>query len=330
MALRIGLLGASGIAPLAVIGPARDIAGVQVTAVAARDPGRARAFAAEHGIPHAAASYEALLARADVDLVYVSLPITLHERWGIAALQAGKHVLMEKPSAPSSAAAARMVAAAGAAAADRRLIEAFHYRYHPLFARILDIVGTGVLGTLREANAVIDVPVPKLPGQIRWRADLAGGALMDLGCYPVHWLRTLAGPFAATAATIDMAPEGVDQAVTASLLFGAGARGTLFCSMIPHERGRTTTLHLIGDAGELFVRNPIAPQWGHELRWRTGAEDWRHETAVTTASYYHQLLAVADALATGVPLPTEGDDIVANLAAIESIYAAGGVGGYAE
>ena len=91
-----------------------------------------------------------------------------------------------------------------------------------------------------------------------------------------------------------------------------------------------TTLQLIGDSGELFVRNPIAPQWGHELRWRTGTEDWRHETAATTASYYHQLLAVADAIATGAPLPTEGDDITANLAAIEAIYAAGGVGGYAE
>lgn len=328
MTLKIGLLGASGIAPMAIIGPARDIAAVEVTAVAARDPDRARAYATEHGIPLAAATYEALLERDDVDLVYVSLPITLHERWGIAALQAGKHVLMEKPSAPSSAAAARMVAAA--ARADRRLIEAFHYRYHPLFDRVLEIVRSGALGRLEAAKAVIDVPVPQRPGQIRWRADLAGGALMDLGCYPVHWLRTIAGEFVVTEARIDMAATGVDQLVEASVRFGSGARGSLFCSMIPHERGRITTLQLIGDAGELFVRNPIAPQTGHELRWRTGAGDWTHESAVTTASYYHQLLAVAGAIATGAPLPTEGQDIVANLAAIESIFAAAGVGGYAE
>jgi predicted dehydrogenase len=326
--LRIGLLGASGIAPLALIDPARDVSAVEVTAVAARDPDRARDFAAEHGIPNVASSYEALLARADVDLVYISLPITLHERWGIASLQAGKHVLMEKPSAPSSAAAARMIAAA--ARSNRRLIEAFHYRYHPLFKRIIEIVRTRVLGDLLEAHAVIDVPVPQQPGQIRWRSDLAGGALMDLGCYPVHWLRTLAGSFAVTGATIEMSPTGVDQVVRANLRHVSGARGSLFCSMVPHDRGRTTTLHLVGTTGELFVRNPIAPQLGHELRWRSGEGDWRIEPVATTSSYYHQLLAVVDAIRSGVSLPTEGDDLLENLAAIESIYAAAGVGGYAE
>ena len=328
MTLRIGLLGASGIAPLAVIGPARDIGAVEVTAVAARDLDRALGFAAEHGIPNVADSYAALLARADVDLVYISLPITLHERWGIAALRAGKHVLLEKPSAPSSAAAARLIAAA--AHSKRRLIEAFHYRYHPLFNRVLEIVRCGALGELLEAHAVIDVPVPQQPGQIRWRPDLAGGALMDLGCYPVHWLRTLAGSFEVTSATVEMSSTGVDQLVRANLRHGSGAQGSLFCSMVPHDRGRTTTLHLVGTAGELFVRNPIAPQWGHELRWRAGDGDWCNETSVTTSSYYHQLLAVVDAIGSGAPVPTEGDDILENLAAIESIYAAAGVGGYAE
>ena len=311
-----------------MIGPARDIRAVAVTAVAARDPDRARDFAVEHGIPNVATSYEALLARADVDLVYISLPITLHERWGIAALQAGKHVLVEKPSAPSGAAAARMLAAA--AQSNRRLIEAFHYRYHPLFNRILEIVQTGVLGELLEAHAVIDVPVPQQPGQIRWRPDLAGGALMDLGCYPVHWLRTLAGSFETCGATIEMSPTGVDQVVRANFRHVSGARGSLFCSMVPHDRGRTTTLHLIGTTGELFVRNPIAPQWGHELRWRSGDGDWHNEASATTSSYYHQLLAVVDAIGSGAPLPTEGNDLVENLVAIESIYAAAGVGGYAE
>ena len=328
MTLRIGLLGASGIAPLALVAPARDIGAAEVTVVAARDLERARGFAAEHGIPNVAASYEALLSRSDVDLVYISLPITLHEKWGIASLQAGKHVLMEKPSAPSSAAAARMIAAA--AHANRRLIEAFHYRYHPLFNRILEIVRTGSLGELLETHAVIDVPVPQQPEQIRWRPDLAGGALMDLGCYPVHWLRTLAGTFEVTDATIEMSPAGVDQVVRANLRYGSGARGSLFCSMVPHDRGRTATLHLVGTAGELFVRNPIAPQWGHELRWRSSDGDWHKERSATTSSYYHQLLAVVDAIDSGAPLPTEGDDIVENLAAIESIYAAAGVGGYAE
>lgn len=319
--LRIGLLGASRIAPLAVLEPCLDLPGVEVVAVAAREFDRAKAYAAQYGIPHAESSYAALLARDDVDLVYNALPVPLHERWTVSALAAGKHVLLEKPSALNAIQARRMVDAA--ILSRRRLIEGFHYRYHPLFARILEIVASGELGVIGEAKAAIDVPVPFRPGEIRWDPEMGGGALMDLGCYPVHWLRTICGPFTVCSSKIELAPTGVDQSVDTELLFASGARGTLGCSMVPHDRGRTTTLRLIGDRGELFVRNPITPQTGHELRWRTDGE-WRHETSVMATSYFHQLAAVEVALANGTPLPTEGDDIVDNLAAIEAIYRCGG------
>lgn len=319
--LNIGLLGASRIAPSAILEACLLLPGVAVVAVAARDLDRARTYAVQHGIPNVEPSYAALLARDDLDLVYNALPIPLHEAWSVAALKAGKHVLLEKPSALTASQARTMVDAA--TLAGRRLIEGFHYRYHPLFARILEIVRSGDLGEIIRVDAVIDVPVPFRPGEIRWDPAMGGGALMDLGCYPVHWLRTLCGPFDVRSATIELAPTGVDQRVDATLGFLSGVEGTLTCSMTPHDRGRTTTLHVVGGRGELFVRNPITPQTGHELRWRTDG-DWRHETSVMTTSYFHQLAAVESALASGTPLPTEGDDIVDNLAAIEAIYRCGG------
>lgn len=322
MTLRIGLLGASRIAPLAILEPAKQISGIEVVAVAARDCERARAFAATHGVPHVAASYEDLIARDDVDLIYNALPIPLHETWTIAALAAGKHVLLEKPSAPTAKAAQRMVECAQAKG--KRLIEAFHYRYHPLFERILAITASE-LGELEQADAVIDVPVPQRPGEIRWDPAMSGGALMDLGCYPVHWLRTLGGELTVVTADITMAACGVDESALVQFRLANGADASLRCSMAPHDRGRLTTLTLTGQRGELFVRNPIAPQMGHELRWRLhGERDWREETAASTTSYFHQLSAVAHALGAEAPLPTEGEDIVQNLAALEAIYAAGG------
>jgi predicted dehydrogenase len=321
-ALRIGLLGAARIAPSAVMEPARALATVRVVAVAARDPQRARTFASEYGIADVCDDYAALIARNDIDLVYIGLPTHLHETWSIAALRAGRHVLLEKPSAPVAAAARRMVAAAHASG--RRLIEAFHYRYHPLMTRLLELLASGAIGRLRSINAVIDVPVPRRPGEIRWSAELAGGALMDLGCYPVHWLRTIAGHFNVDAARIVLADSGVDETVQATLAFDSGARGTLACSMVPHDRGRRTSLSIEGEAGSIFVRNPIAPQMGHEFRWRTTG-DWIEEQLPLTSSYFHQLQAVTAALDSAEPLPTEGDDIIANMEAVEAIYAAGGI-----
>jgi predicted dehydrogenase len=148
LVLKIGTLGAAKITPAALVKPARRVPGAEVVAVAARDRARASRFAERHGISTVHPSYEALIADPNVDAVYNPLPNGLHGHWTVAALEAGKHVLCEKPFTANAAEAAA-VAAAGARSG-RVLIEAFHWRYHPLATRVLDVLGSGVLGPLRS------------------------------------------------------------------------------------------------------------------------------------------------------------------------------------
>src|ERR1700757_825936 len=188
--LRIGVLGAARIAPSAITKPAKDNADVVVAAVAARDVSRARAFAVKHGIEHVHESYEALIADPDVDAVYNPLPNGLHGRWTRAALDAGKHVLCEKPFT-ANAAEAREVAEL-AAKSDRVVMEGFHYRCHPCALRVDEIIASGELGKLQRVEAHWCFWVPK-SADIRYNYSLAGGALMDSGCYAVDMVRRFGG-----------------------------------------------------------------------------------------------------------------------------------------
>ncbi len=160
----IGILGAAGIAPRAVIDPARRRSDVVIGAVASRNADKASAYAAANGIPRAFGGYDALLADPSIDIVYNALPPTGHAEWSIRALQAGKHVLCEKPIAVTAAEAHDMVAAAEAA--DRVLAEAFHDRYHPAFAHLLALKPK--LGGIRSLVAEFRVDIPYDPANIRY------------------------------------------------------------------------------------------------------------------------------------------------------------------
>ena len=187
--LKIGLLGASKIAPNAVIAPARDRADVIVQAVGARDPDRARGYAQTHDIPEVADSYAALIERDDIDLVYIALPPAAHLEWARHALAAGKAVLCEKPFAMDATQARLMVAAA--TVARHPLIEAFHYRFHQVIRTARRLIKDGAIGNPRGGRAYFNLTIAKTPGELRWIRGQGGGALMDLGCYPLHALRTL-------------------------------------------------------------------------------------------------------------------------------------------
>lgn len=322
--LRIGILGASKIAPAAMIAPAKANPNVELLAIAARDPTRAKAFADAHGVARAHESYAALIADPDINLVYNSLPPKHHLEWTMAALSAGKHVLLEKPSGMDADEARTMVA--GARAFGRRLIEAFHYRYHPLFARVLQIIPSE-LGALRTAEAVFEVPIAKAPGEIRYDAGLGGGALMDLGCYPLQWLRHVAReePQVASATQI-LDAGGADISTIAGLRFPSGLIASLSCSMQPVSGKPMAALKVTGATGELTVLNPLAPQFGHLLAWKGPDGKEFHETFPQRATYDYQLDAVASAIADVTPLPTEGEDIVATMRAIDAIKAAANKG----
>src|SRR3990172_164939 len=188
--LRVGILGAARIAPMALVRPARAVPEVEIVAVAARERPPAPAFARKHGIPRTCASYDEVIRDADLDAVYNPLPNSLHCEWTIRALEAGKHVLCEKPLPANADEAARM--AETAEKTGLVLMEAFHWRYHPLAARMQEIVASGELGLIEHVEASMCIPLI-LPGDIRYRLDLAGGALMDAGCYAVSGVRFLAG-----------------------------------------------------------------------------------------------------------------------------------------
>jgi predicted dehydrogenase len=175
---RIGILGASRIADQGIVAPAKTL-GHELVAVAARDRARAEAFAAECGIAKVHDTYADVIADPDVDLVYNALVNSLHARWNIAALQAGKHVLSEKPLT-SNAEEARAVRIAARASAGR-IVEGFHYLHHPVNLRLRELVTSRVLGHIQRVDLVLTIPAPP-DTDPRWSLQLAGGATMDLGC----------------------------------------------------------------------------------------------------------------------------------------------------
>ncbi len=187
----IGILGAAGISERAIVEPARELDGVRVVAVGARDPQRAREAADLLGVPESG-DYAAVLANPDVDLVYIPLPSTVQAQWAVRALQAGKHVLCEKPLSANATTAAQIVDAADAAG--RRAFVGFHYRLHGFSRRLLEVLRSGMLGEVR--SVAFDFSIPHFvvqPGNIRLDADLGGGSFMDVGCYAVDLMRAAWG-----------------------------------------------------------------------------------------------------------------------------------------
>jgi predicted dehydrogenase len=319
--LRIGTLGAAAITPDALVKPARAVARAELVAVAARDRDRARAFADKQDIPTVHSSYEELLADPDVDAVYNPLPNSLHAEWTIAALEAGKHVLCEKPFT-NNADEARQVAAV----AERTglvVMEAFHYRYHPLMGRAVEIARSGELGELRFVEAWMQVPLFKR-SDIRFELDLGGGAQMDLGAYTTHQVRTLLGiePTITAAHAKERSP-GVDRWMHAEMAFPGGAVGRTTVSLyggVPVRLG----FHLVGSKGVLKVMNPTLPSIYSRFTVKVGGHK-RRESFPRTPTYTYQLEAFTAAVLDGAPVLTPLSDSIANMEAIDAIYRAAGL-----
>jgi predicted dehydrogenase len=325
MSVRLGLLAASRIAQRAVIDPALDVDGVDLTAVGARDVGRARAAADGWKIPHAYGSYRELIASDEVDAVYIATPASLHREWAIAAIEAGKHVLCEKPFAANADDARRIADAARAG--DVVVMEAFHWRYHPYAAQIRAVLDSGVLGRPDRIEAVFDIPEGAIGrDDIRWDLAIGGGATMDLGCYPIQWVRFAADadPDVVSAEAVCPVP-GVDGSLVAELRWPSGVTGSVGSSMIAPGDQMVVYLKVTGERGTLMATNPLAPQNGGALLTVETA-DGRVEHAVDrSATYFHQLVAFRDAIVDGVPFPTTADDGVTNMEIVDACYRAAGL-----
>jgi len=243
--LRIGILGAAKIARLFIDGvrPSRNVV---VTAVASRDVHKAKRFAAETGVPRVHPTYEALLADPAIDAIYNPLPNNLHAPWSVRALDAHKHVLCEKPLAASAADARAMFDAA------RRngvhLAEGYPYRAQPQTLKMRALLAEAALGRLQYVHAAFGFPLADATN-IRFDPALAGGALMDAGCYPLSLVRMVAGARATRAqATATWADTGVDLALVASLEFAGGLLAQISCSFATARHRRAL---VVGDAGTI-------------------------------------------------------------------------------
>jgi predicted dehydrogenase len=316
--LRIGVLGAARIAPKAIVKPAGANPETEVVAVAARDRVRAQALASAHAIARVLDDYDALIADPDIDAIYNPLPNSLHARTTIAALDAGKHVLCEKPFT-ANAADAEAVAAA-ATRSGRVVMEAFHYRYHPLFQRVIELTGT--LGTVHDVRARMVAIVPKKT-DIRYQLDLAGGATMDVGCYAIHQIRSVVGaePTVASAAA-KLASPGVDRAMQASFTFGDGRTASMECALLD-ARPPIADLRVAGDRGTVHVYFPTRP----DLAWISTRIDGRRsrERVRGEPTFSYQLRAFCDAVLRGAPVLTGPTDSVATMRVIDAVYTAAGL-----
>jgi D-xylose 1-dehydrogenase (NADP+, D-xylono-1,5-lactone-forming) len=288
---------------------------VHVAAVASRDLGRAHAYASERGIERAYGSYEALLEDPNVEAVYISLPNSLHVEWSIRALEAGKHVLCEKPFDRRPE---RVEAAFDAAErADRFLMEAFMYRHHPRTKRLADLVQEGAIGEPRLIRSAFSFSLTEL-GDVRMRPELDGGALMDVGCYCVSLARLLAGEPEAVTATQVVGSTGVDVRFAGTLAFPGGVIGHFDCGF---DLPRRSVLEVVGSDGTLLVQDP----YGTELVIERRAGDEVERIEVEQADRYQlQLENFGDAIR-GRANPLLGrEDAVGQARTIDLLYRAAG------
>jgi predicted dehydrogenase len=322
--LRIGILGTGNIAGRALIIPAKDMPEVSVVAVGSRTAARGQTYAQANGIARAL-SYEELIADPSVDIVYITLPPSMHAEWSIKALRAGKHVLCEKPMA-ANAAEAREVAAV---VRQGRCVymEAFHYPYHPFAKRLRDLLDTKAIGPVRSVEANFQIPGQFIkPENIRRRFNLAGGALMDAGCYAQRAIRSILGEMTQVIdahADTDPGDSQVDLAMRTTLEFTGGRTGRLIASFLAQDKA-VTTITIAGEAGSLVVESLYVPQWGGSLSMKWAGRTY-HESADPTPSYVYQLKELVRCVHDGAPVLTSADDGVLNMSAIDDIYRKAGL-----
>ena len=287
----------------------------EVVAVGSRDAERAKGYARERGIPRAHGSYDELLADAEVEAVYISLPNGLHVEWTLRALEAGKHVLVEKPLSRRAEEVERVFDVADSAGLV--VSEGFMWRHHPQTAKLVQLLEEGTIGALRLVRVGFSFPleIDRGPNDARFSAELDGGALMDLGCYCISAIRLVAGEPASLAGKQVVGPTGVDVIFTGSFTHADEVLSHFDCSFVVPRRAE---LEVLGEEGSLFLTTPfVITSPGIELR-RDG--DVKQVVVEQADSYRLELENVGAAIRGEEPLLLGREDAVAQARTIEALY----------
>ena len=283
MTVRWGVLGCARVFERRMMPAFRAAAETEVVAVASRARDRAHECAERHGVGHAYGSYEALLEDREIDVVYIPLPNHLHAEWTLKALAAGKHVLCDKPLAVTYADARRMADAARDAGL--RLMEGFMYRHHPQHARVAEIVGSGEIGRVALFRGSYSFLADR-QGH-RWGADAGGGAVFDIGVYPLNAARLQLGAEpAAVTAVASLDPEGADRHTAATLEFPDGRTAVIDCGF---DQTFTTRYELVGDEGVVMTERAFQPGDNPVTLTIRRGDEVRTETIPPANHYVHEI-----------------------------------------
>ncbi|PPQ63799.1 hypothetical protein CVT24_009794 [Panaeolus cyanescens] len=352
--LKFGILGAARIAPPVIVWTAKSHPEVEVYAIAARDLGKAQAFAKKHGIPKAYEGYQALLDDPEVDVVYNPLPNALHYEWTMKALMAGKHVLNEKPSADTAEETRQMFELAEQKGLV--LLDAYHYRFHPALQRAKEIILSKELGKIKNVDIKMEIPAGIMKSNdIRFDYELGGGAMMDMGCYAMNCIRYMSSSdptqvLSAKAELYGQSPssagttlEGkVDRKMVASLALPGDATGTLSCDLgVPATLGflpKFPEVRMTVDCerGTIEMFNFVLPTIYHSITVKVRGSATRVEKMYTRhgqkgedwwTTYRYQLEALVDQIKGREPQTwLTKEDSVANMKWIEKVYEKSGLG----
>ncbi|MFT4798843.1 MAG: putative dehydrogenase [Sulfitobacter sp.] len=315
--INFGALGAADITPLALIHPCMNEPRANVNVIGARSRARAEGFAHHQKIPNVVNDYQAVIDHTSCNAIYNPLPISHHKTWSIAALEAGKHVLCEK-SLACNADEARCMAKV-AEEQGLILMDAFHYRYHPLFIHAKEIYDSGTLGQIESVEAIFSVPGMPNSDDIRLHFETAGGVTMDIGCYPISWVRHLTGtePLEISAHA-ETGPPNVDMMLEAKMTLPGNITAKILGDMRPNGQFRAE-INVKGTQGVMTVRNPLAPQMGHLLTTEIDGKR-KHLTFDRRPTYSYQLDAFIHAVETGEPPLTDAQDAVKQMTVIDRCY----------
>ncbi len=325
--LRWGVLSTARIAQTRLIPAIQSSALGEVVAIASRDAASAQAVAGQFGIPRAHGSYEALLADPDVDAIYNPLPNHLHVPWSIKALEAGKHVLCEKPLGVNQADAARLQEAA-AQHPHLKVMEAFMYRFHPQWSLIRQKLAGGELGQLRSLVAFFAYN-NRDPDNVRNFPEMGGGGLLDIGCYPVSAARWLycGEPLRVLAHLQYLPGYSVDCITTAILEFADGTASFIVSTKTEPDQW----LEINGEKGKLRVERPFNPEPGRTGKVHLTLNERTEEHDFSAGEQYREMVdAFCHSVLNDEPLPTPLDDALANMRVLDALFTSAETGQWVE